>query len=82
METASPIINLPNATSAGLYVAFRPTVERMARGARVTTCHRCPTVVGHYPRDSAGYEIVCLKCANDVPSIRRHIDELAKARGE
>lgn len=82
MHTASPIIKLPNDTRRGLYVAFRLTPDRMSRGAMLATCHRCTNIVGHYPLDSDGYEIVCLKCANDVPAIRRHIDEIAKERGE
>lgn len=77
-------IRLPgtNASSAGLYVAFSPIPERIARGARITTCKRCSKLVGHWPRDSIGHEIICLTCANDIPAIRQHIDELAKARGE
>lgn len=74
-------IRLPSESSAGLYVAFRPTPERITAGAKITTCKRCGRLVGHHPRDSLGYEIVCLNCANDVQQIRRHIDELAKARG-
>jgi hypothetical protein len=77
-------IQLPGTseTSAGLYVAFKPTSERIASGARITTCKRCGKLVGHRPLDSVGHEIICLGCANDVPTIRRHLDELAKARGE
>lgn len=77
-------IRLPGTseTYAGLYVAFKPTPERIAGGARITTCRRCTKLVGHRPLDSLGHEIVCLKCASEVPTIRRHIDELAKARGE
>jgi hypothetical protein len=77
-------IRLPSVSesSAGLYVAFTPTPERIAQGARITTCHRCMKIVGHHPRDSFGHEIICLSCGNDIPAIRRHIDELAKARGE
>jgi hypothetical protein len=66
---------------APLYVGFLPTKERIAKGARVTTCRRCPDFVCHYPVDSVGYDVICLKCANDVPAIRKHIDELAKTRG-
>ena len=66
----------------GLYVAFRPTPERVQQGARIATCRRCGKLVGHKPLDSAGHEIICLNCANDVPAIRKHIDQLAKARGE
>ena len=65
---------------AGLYVAFNPTPERIAKGARVRMCERCGTLVGHWPQDSAGHEIICLKCADQIPAIRRHLDELAKAR--
>lgn len=77
-------IQLPGTdeTTAGLYVAFRPTPERIASGARITTCKRCGKLVGHRPLDSMGHEIVCLSCANDISAIRRHLDELAKARGE
>lgn len=75
IEPASP-------SSNGLYVGFRPTPERMARGAYAATCKRCSEIVGHWPRESVGHEIICLKCANDIPAIRRHLDELAKTRGE
>jgi hypothetical protein len=75
-------ICLPKETSAGLYVAFRPTPERVASGAKITLCARCGALVGHRPADSVGHEIVCLNCANDVPAIRQHIDQLAKARDE
>lgn len=74
-------IQLPNATSLGLYVAFKPTAERIGR-CYVTMCSRCSELVGHWPQDSAGHEIICLKCANDIPQIRRHLDELAKSRGD
>lgn len=80
-ETQSPAIDL-NEGHAGLYVAFKPTQERIQRGARVGTCRRCGKLVGHHPRDSAGHEIICLNCAYDVKAIRQHIDQLAKARGE
>jgi hypothetical protein len=75
-------ITLPPESSAGLYVAFEPKLERVGRGARITMCKRCGRLVGHWPLDSVGHEIICLKCADDVPQIRRHIDELAKARGD
>ncbi len=75
-------IQLPNETSAGLYVAFQPKPERISAGAKITTCKRCGRLVGHWPKDSIGHEIVCLSCANDVPAIRRHLDELNKARGD
>lgn len=70
------------ATSAGIYVAFEPKAERIKRGARYRMCERCGKLVGHWPQDSAGHEIICLHCANDIPAIRSHIDQLAKARGE
>lgn len=77
-------IRLPgtNATSAGLYVAFRATPERVEKGAKISTCNRCGELVGHYPKDSIGHEIVCLTCAIEVPQIRQHIDQIAKSRGE
>jgi hypothetical protein len=77
-------IRLPGTSesSAGLYVAFKPTPERIANGARINTCKRCGKLVGHYPRDSFGHEIICLTCANDIPKIRQHLDQLAKSRGE
>ena len=75
-------IRLPDTSASGLYVAFRPTPERIGKGAKISTCKRCGKLVGHWPRDSIGHEIICLNCANDIPQIRRHIDELAKARGE
>lgn len=70
-------IRLP---TSGLYVAFAPNPDRVARGARYSVCNRCSTIVGHWPQDSAGHEIICLACANEIPAIRQHIDELAKAR--
>lgn len=76
------VIRLPDEGSAGLYVAFEPREDRIAKGAKIGFCRRCGKLVGHWPKDSFGYEIVCLGCANDVPAIRRHIDQLAKARGE
>jgi hypothetical protein len=77
-------IRLPGTSesSAGLYVAFNPTPERIASGAKITMCRRCGKLVGHRPLDSFGHEIICVKCANDIPTIRRHLDELAKARGD
>lgn len=75
-------IKLPEVSSNGLYVAFEPKPERIAKGAKVSTCNRCGKLVGHWPRDSAGYEIVCLACASDVPAIRSRLDDLAKARGD
>ena len=75
-------IQLPADSANGLYVAFKPTPERIKKGARITTCKRCGKLCGHWPQDSVGQEIVCLNCANDVPAIRRHLDELAKARGD
>lgn len=75
-------IRLPNDTNLGLYVAFKPTKERIAKGCYLRPCARCGTLIGHWPQDSAGHEIICLNCANDIPQIRRHLDELAKARGE
>jgi len=71
-----------SANSGGLYVAFKATPERIAKGARITTCERCKKLCGHYPLDSAGYEIICLICALEVEPIRARINELAKARGE
>lgn len=67
---------------AGLYVAFEPKPERIKAGAKFRMCERCGKLVGHWPKDSAGYEIICLSCANDVPAIRGRLDELAKARGD
>jgi hypothetical protein len=75
-------IRLPKETSAGLYVAFEPKPQRIAEGAKITMCKRCGKIVGHWPRDSIGHEIICLNCANDIPQIRRHLDELAKSRGD
>lgn len=75
-------IRLPTENASGLYVAFKPMPERIKAGARITTCKRCSKLVGHWPRDSVGHEIVCLGCANTIPAIRRHLDELAKARGD
>jgi hypothetical protein len=75
-------IRLPKETSNGLYVAFQPKPERVAKGAKITTCKRCGKLVGHWPRDSIGHEIICVGCANDIPTIRQHLDQLAKARGE
>lgn len=77
-----PQIKLPSASSNGLYVGFRATPERIKQGAYVTICKRCPAVVGHWPLDSCGYEVICLKCAHAVPAIERHMEELAKERGE
>lgn len=82
MKRLNEVIRLPQEGTAGLYVAFKPTPERMAKGARVSTCWRCTNIVGHYPQDSTGHEIICLSCANDIPTIRRHLDELAKQRGD
>jgi hypothetical protein len=76
------IIQLPAESSSGLYVAFKPTPERIAKGCYVTACARCKKLVGYWPWDSAGHEIICLSCANDIPAIRQHIDALAKERGE
>ncbi len=80
--TRSQDIRLPNETSAGLYVAFNPDRDRVARGCKITTCARCGKLVGHWPQHSLGHEIICLNCANDIPQIRRHIDQLAKERGQ
>ena len=66
----------------GLYVAFKPTNQRLERGAKVGVCARCPAIIAHFPRDSQGHEVICLKCANDIPQIARHLDRLAKARGD
>ena len=79
---ATETIKLPEASNAGLYVAFNPTHERVSRGAKVALCNRCGKLVGHWPRDSIGHEIICLGCGNDIPAIRQRIDQLAKARGE
>lgn len=75
-------IRLPAASSAGLYVGFYPTQERIARGVKVKLCGRCKRIVGHWPKDSFGHEVICLSCGNDIPAIRARIDQLAKARGE
>ena len=75
-------IQLPPQTSAGLYVAFNPTDVRVKAGCKVALCQRCGKLCGHWPKDSIGHEIICLNCAQDVPAIRQHIDQLAKARGE
>lgn len=66
--------------SAGLYVGFNPTPERIANGCRAIICKRCSKLTGHYPQQSAGHDVICLKCADDVPEIRRHLDQLAKER--
>lgn len=76
------LIRLPAETSAGLYVGFAPIPERVAKGCKITMCKRCGKLTGHWPKDSHGHEIICLKCAQDVPQIRQHIDQLAKDRGE
>jgi hypothetical protein len=78
---ATPKIQLPADSPQGLYVAFAPLQDRVKDGARITCCNRCGKLVGHWPRDSFGHEIVCLNCAADVPQIREHIDSLAKERG-
>lgn len=75
-------IQLPNESSNGLYVGFNPTQERVTRGCKITMCKRCGELTGHWPRDSIGHEIVCLKCADQIPEIRRHIDQLSKQRGD
>lgn len=74
-------IRLPKATAKGLYVAFEPKPERIATGARYGFCARCKKLVAHWPKDSAGYEIICLACAHDVPAIHQHLDQLAKTHG-
>ena len=76
----SPQVFLPGDTRTSLYVGFRPTPERVAAGAKVTACARCSAWVGHKPQESVGTEIVCLKCANDVPAIREHMDAISKGR--
>lgn len=75
-------IQLPAESSQGLYVGFAPIKSRVEQGCKITMCKRCGKLTGHWPRDSIGYEIVCLSCANDVPQIRQRIDQLAKERGE
>jgi hypothetical protein len=78
----NPTIRLPEASSSGLYLGFEPKAERIARGCYITTCRRCQKLIGHWPQDSAGHEIICVNCANEIPAIRRHLDELSKARGD
>jgi hypothetical protein len=77
-------IQLPetNETSAGLYVGFEPTSARIASGCHIRGCARCGKLTGHRPQDSVGHEVICLNCANDIPTLRRHIDQLAKERGD
>lgn len=81
-QRAIETIRLPDEGSAGVYVAFRPTRERTEKGAKIALCNRCGKLVGHHPRDSFGHEIICLRCADDIPAIRQRLDQLAKARGE
>jgi hypothetical protein len=76
------VIQLPEENTNGLYVGFRLTPERIGKGAYATTCKRCSKFVGHYPVDSVGHDVICLSCADEIPAIRKHMDELAKARGE
>lgn len=75
-------IQLPAASANGLYVGFSPIQQRIQQGCKITMCKRCGKLTGHWPKDSAGHEIICLNCAYDVPQIRQHIDRLAKERGE
>lgn len=78
---ATEPIQLPADSSNGLYVAFEPAPERIKKGARITPCKRCGKLVAHWPQDSAGYEIICLGCAHQVPAIHKHLDQLAKTHG-
>jgi len=77
---ATEPIRLPKESANGLYVAFEPTPERVARGARYGFCRRCGKIIGHWPQQSAGHEVICLNCAHDVPAIHRHLEQLAKSR--
>jgi hypothetical protein len=66
--------------TAGIYVAFEATPGRVEKGCRITTCNRCGKLAGHWPQQSAGHEIICLGCADQIPAIRQHIDQLARER--